>query len=161
MEAEEIVIGMGSFEVKGPGFVLSCVGIGSCVATIIYDPQNKVYGIGHIMLPYQQNTQTTNPNKFADVCIPNMIKDLLYLGGERRKLVAKISGGAHMFPTLKQTTMTINSKNVEAVKEVLKKERIPILAEDTGGSIGRTIKLDTATEKVTIVMRSTGEEKNL
>ena len=41
--------------------------------------------------------------------------------------------------------MRIGPRNVEAVKEYLKKYSIPIVAEDTGGNSGRTIEFDPAT----------------
>ena len=39
-------------------------------------------------------------------------------------------------------TMRIGPRNVEAVKEYLKKYSIPIVSEDTGGSSGRTIEFN-------------------
>lgn len=161
MESNEISIGMGSFEVRKEGYVLTCVGIGSCIATVIYDPVQKIYGMGHIMLPFRQTAITQNPNKFADVCIPNMIKDILYLGGERKNLAAKIAGGAHMFPTMESKTVTVNTRNIDAVKKVLADESIKIVAEDTGGNLGRTVKIDTTTGEVTVIIRSTGESKRI
>ena len=47
-------------------------------------------------------------------------------------------------------SMRIGPRNVEAVKNELRKNRIPLVAEDTGGSSGRTIEFDPETCKLTI-----------
>lgn len=47
--------------------------------------------------------------------------------------------------TSAKDTMRIGPRNVEAVKKELKKNSIPIIAEDTGGNSGRTIEFNPAT----------------
>ena len=69
-----------------------------------------------------------------------LIKELCEAGANRSRLKAKIAGGAQMFAfESQQAAMRVGLANVDAVREKLKKEGIPIVAEDTGGSHGRTI----------------------
>ncbi|MES7047941.1 hypothetical protein U6S72_12225, partial [Cutibacterium acnes] len=46
--------------------------------------------------------------------------------------------------------MRIGPRNVEACKDVLKREGIRILSEDTGGNCGRTIEMDCSTGELHI-----------
>lgn len=159
---EEITVGMGKYEIKKEDTLLVCVGIGSCISTVIMDSQNKVYGMAHVMLPnYNPSINTTNPNRYANVCIPNMIKDMIALGAKKENLKAKIAGGAHMFATFVPDKESINLKNIRAVKEVLQEETIPILAEDIGGNAGRTIKFNVDIEEFKIIIRANNEEKTI
>jgi chemotaxis protein CheD len=159
---EDITVGMGAFEICGKGPTLVCLGIGSCIAVMCYDGNNQVYGMAHVMLPLMpENSNSGNPNRYADVCIPNMIEGMLSRGAKKENIRCKISGGAHMFPSLKSNALTINIQNIEAVKKVLTNQNINILAEDTGGNVGRTIKFFTDSERVEIIMRSTGIMKEL
>lgn len=64
---------------------------------------------------------------------------------------AKIAGGAQMFQVAsKSEIMRIGPRNVEAVKREIQKYRIPIVAEDTGGSNGRTIEFNPENGVLTI-----------
>lgn len=80
-----------------------------------------------------------NMLKFADRAVPIMVGRLLNRGANKNSLIAKIVGGAHMFPTLMdEEVMNIGKRNVEAVKKQLQALGIKIVAEETGASIGRT-----------------------
>jgi len=65
-------------------------------------------------------------------------------------LKAKIAGGAQMFNFGSSDTIRIGPRNIEAVKKELKRLAIPIVAEDTGGSSGRTIEFNPLTSKLSI-----------
>ena len=97
----------------------------------------------HIMLPSsEQIKNNANPAKFADTGIVKLLEEMVKLGAKRNKIVSKIAGGAQMFNFNDASDiMKIGSRNVSAAKETLKKLNIPLIAEDTGGSYGRTIEL--------------------
>ncbi len=87
-----------------------------------------------------------NMLKFADKAVPIMVGRLLNRGANKSNLVAKLVGGAHMFPTLMdEEVMNIGKSNVEAVKKQLQAFGIKIVAEETGASIGRTAIFDVKT----------------
>lgn len=65
------------------------------------------------------------------------------MGVPRKRLVAKIAGGARMFEVSGSTSVgNIGEKNAIASKQKLKELGIPILAEDTGLNYGRTVELN-------------------
>ena len=95
----------------------------------------------HIMLPDSTKIKNNeNCAKFADTGIDEMIRQVVAAGASRAGLKAKIAGGAQMFAfSSENDLLRVGARNVEAVKEKLAALRIPILAEDTGNSYGRTI----------------------
>ena len=56
-----------------------------------------------------------------------------------------------MFPMLGESdAMQIGKNNISAVKQLLEKECIPLMAEDTGKSIGRTMRFSVSENTITI-----------
>ena len=139
--ADLIKVGMADFKVsRSPATIIS-YGLGSCIGVSLYDPQTKIGGLLHIMLPdSKQSRATDNPAKFADTGIPLMLDEVLKMGASRSRLVAKMAGGAQMFNFSGNTDISaIGQRNVDAAKEILAKHKIRIVAEDTGLDYGRTI----------------------
>ncbi len=138
--AKIIKIGMADLNVATPPDVLQTCGLGSCVGICLWDPVTKVSGMAHIMLPSSLQGKNGNEAKFADTAVPLLIQGMLKLGAEKSRLVAKIAGGAQMFSFYSANDiMKIGERNVEAVKMVLEKTKIRLIAEDVGGNYGRTI----------------------
>ncbi len=142
--ADLIRVGMADYKVGSAPSTIISYGLGSCIGISLYDPQTKVGGLLHIMLPDStQARPTDNPAKFADTGLPLMLKDVLALGATKTRLVAKIAGGAQMFAFQNATDiMRVGSRNAEAAKKILKSLGIKLIAEDTGGTYGRTVSID-------------------
>lgn len=141
---ELIKVGMADYKVgKAPDTIIS-YGLGSCIGISLYDPQAKVGGLLHIMLPDSKQARASdNPAKFADTGMPLLLRDVLALGAVRSRLVAKMAGGAQMFAFANATdVMRVGARNAEAVKSILNEMNIRLLAEDTGGTYGRTVSID-------------------
>ena len=62
-----IKVGMADYKVlKGEGELIT-LGLGSCVGIILYDPNTRIAGMAHIMLPSSQNMRNqTNLAIFSD-----------------------------------------------------------------------------------------------
>ncbi len=136
-----VTIGISDMKVVKCADSLVTYALGSCVGICLYDPTTKVGGLGHIMLP---NYPVTNPKenkfRFADTCIPQMLDEMERLGCIRRRIVAKIAGGAKMFDVSGDSAFgNIGARNITAVKTTLQSFQIPIQAEDTGLNYGRTV----------------------
>lgn len=139
--SEIIKVGMADLKVcKSPNGVTT-LGLGSCVGIALRDPVTKIGGLAHIMLPDSKSIrQNSNIPKFADTGIEELVRQMVAAGAGRTKLVAKIAGGAQMFSFQSQSDLgRVGDRNVEAVKKKLQEMKIPILAEDTGKSYGRTV----------------------
>lgn len=141
--AELIKVGMADYKTgRSPASLIS-YGLGSCVGIALYDPVAKVGGLAHIMLPDSTQARATeNPAKFADTCLPIMLEEILKLGATKSRILAKIAGGAQMFTFANATDiMRVGERNSEAVRTILKKLELRMVAEDTGGNYGRTVEL--------------------
>lgn len=140
---EELVVGVGSYHVSKEPVRLVCISLGSCVAISIHDARRDIGGLSHAMLPfYGDGRDKVNAAKYVDTSIYLMVDDILENGMRKRELKAKISGGAQMFSYINSDSLDIGSRNIDAAREVLKKEGIRLVAEDVGGHRGRTVHFD-------------------
>ncbi|ERL03627.1 chemotaxis protein CheD [Mitsuokella sp. oral taxon 131] len=159
--AEMIRVGMADYKVgRAPATIIS-YGLGSCIGISMYDPQTKVGGLLHIMLPdSKQAKQSENPAKFADTGIPLMLDDVMKLGAVRSRIVAKIAGGAQMFAFANSTDiMRVGARNAEASKKMLKELGIRLIAEDTGANYGRTVQINLENGVYTVKTINKGEKE--
>lgn len=149
---QEIHVGMADLKVARAPAVLLSLGIGSCVGIILYDAVTKIGGLAHIMLPDINIVKNrVNRAKFANTAVPDMVEEMEKLGAQRKTMKARIMGGAHMFGFVKHDSiLNIGERNIEQVKRTLEELRIRLVAEDIGGSYGRSVYvyLDTGTVKV-------------
>ncbi|HBT79487.1 MAG: chemotaxis protein CheD [Selenomonas sp.] len=158
---ELIRVGMADYKVgKAPATLIS-YGLGSCIGVSLYDPQLKIGGLLHIMLPDSKQARSSdNPAKFADTGLPLMLEDVLKLGASRSRLVAKIAGGAQMFAFANATDiMRVGARNAEAITKLLQEEHIPLKAQDVGGTYGRTVSIDLNTGLYTVRTIAKGEKQ--
>ena len=120
---------------------ITTLGLGSCVGIAVRDPVTKIGGLAHVMLPDSSSIRSiTSIPKFADTGIEELVKQVVAKGANRRRLVAKIAGGAQMFAFQSKNEMVrVGERNVQASKKKLAELQIPILAEDTGKNFGRTV----------------------
>ena len=136
-------------------------GLGSCVGIVLYDERKKIAGMLHIMLPDSSlgKSDRINVAKFADTGIYALMELLKAEGVRPMALKAKIAGGSQMFQFGSSDTIRIGPRNVEAVKQELKRLSIPIIAEDTGGSSGRTIEFNPTESMLNIRTVNKGQKK--
>lgn len=163
--AEVIRVQMAELKVAKNPAVLNCIGLGSCIGLVLYDRMAKVGGMAHIMMPDSQRAKLSeagvfNPAKYADTAIDEMLKGMQDLGAKKFNIKAYIFGGANMFPELfhKDAFLNMGERNIDSVKEALLARKTKLVAEDTGGSIGRTITLYTESGRVEM-KTAQGEEK--
>lgn len=152
-----IVIGMADLKVSRSPDILTTLGLGSCVGITLYDASSKIGGMAHIMLPQSSSYGGQNRAKFADTGIADLLDLMIRTGARRTSLIAKLAGGAHMFGGSTNDILKVGSRNAAACTEILTRLRIPIRANDTGGTHGRTIELDISTGALKIRTVGYGE----
>ncbi len=158
--SEEIHVGMADMKFGLAPLVLTSLGLGSCVGIMLYYSYTKIGGLAHIMLPDVDAVKNrTNRAKFANTAIPDLVEKMEKLGADRRFIKAKIMGGAHMFGfATTNKVFNVGNRNVEKVKAILKEMRIRLVAEDTGGSYGRSVYFDLSTGEVRVRTINHGEK---
>ena len=127
---------------SGEGVIIT-LGLGSCVACILYDATVQVGGLVHILLPsLTLARERTNPAKFAETAVPFLVKEMQALGASPDRLRARLVGGAAMFSNLGSPGVALmGERNIQSTREALKAARIPVIAEDTGLGYGRSVYL--------------------
>ena len=149
---KELRVGIADCKIGSSPQQIITIGLGSCVGIAIFDYQKKIGGLAHIMLPDStQFSNISNKYKFANLAIPQLVEGLVALGANKKRLQAKIAGGASMFNfSDKSMVMDIGKRNIEAVKDALGKECIPVIAQNVGGNKGRSIRFDTETGFISV-----------
>jgi chemotaxis receptor (MCP) glutamine deamidase CheD len=120
--------------------------LGSCVAVCLYDPVLRAGGMNHILLP---SCRVGDRNPRCGIhAMELLINELMKLGGERRRFVAKAFGGANVLQGIKMPP--VGEGNARFVREFLALEKIPLVAERMGGTHAVHLYFHTDTGKVTV-----------
>ena len=161
MRKTDKTVNLGEIGLSKTHSVLSCYGLGSCVAVALFDPETKIGGLAHVVLPedaeYNLNMGNKEaylllidllgrPAKFADSGLTVMLNKLKECGAKLHNLQAKVVGGARVLPpiSLNSLELDIGKQNEIAVKRQLERYDIPIVASDLGGSESRMVKFHPA-----------------
>jgi chemotaxis protein CheD len=139
-----------------PNEELVALGLGSCIGLAIVDRTAGVAGLAHIVLP-ESNDRVEQVGKFADTAVPELIAKMREAGAVERRFETAIAGGARMFEM--SSGLDIGARNEAAVRAALAKARISIRAAETGGNIGRTVKISVGELLVTV--RSAGQQPEM
>ncbi len=163
--AASVAVEMGDMWVSGASDErLTASGMGACVGLCLYDPTVSLGAMAHIVLPetpdplplFRGQPLALRPGKCADTAVAFLLAEIVERGARVRHLRAAMAGGAHIFshsslshshpahmapapPPLSR--LEIGPRNAEAVREALRREGIPLVMEDVGGTFGRTVAL--------------------
>jgi chemotaxis protein CheD len=156
-----IAVGLGECVVsKTNGDVLVAYGLGSCVAVSMFDPDKKVCGLLHAVLPEEINGVETR-TKFVNSGIEELLHSMEKAGAKKEKIVVRIAGGANMITAPGfSSSFDIGTRNVAAAHATLNKMKLPLKSENVGGHVGRTVRFYVETGQVTVRMIG-GVEANL
>jgi chemotaxis protein CheD len=114
---------------RGEGAITTV--LGSCVSTCLWDPVERIGGMNHFMLPgdnAQAGSAWAASARFGVYAMEVLINEMIRLGADRRRLIAKVFGGAQLLAGFER--LDVGAKNSEFVLEFLKVEGIRILAKD-------------------------------
>jgi len=117
-------------------YLISTV-LGSCVAVCLWDKVIRRGGMNHIMLPLWNGEGLATP-KYGNIAMEKLFAKVLSIGCRRENLVAKVFGGANVNGTGLEVFM-IGDRNATLAFQMLEEFRIPVVAKDIGGRVGRKI----------------------
>jgi chemotaxis protein CheD len=158
--AAEVMVRMGEMAVsRTPGDVLVSIGLGSCIGLCLIDRRRQAAGLAHVMLPTGGPGET--PGKFAPSAVPALVDELQQLGAIKTALEAVLVGGAQMFSfgNAGDGNLDVGARNDVATREALDAARIPVIADATGGSTGRTVRLLVEEPRVIVKEAGAGERE--
>jgi chemotaxis protein CheD len=146
----ETMVRMGELATSAvAGDVLVSLGLGSCIGLALFDRRVGVAGLAHIVLPASTGPASAGAFKFADVAVPELIDRVVAAGGRRALLEAALVGGASMF-AVSNAALEVGVRNEAAVRDLLAAERINVIAAETGGDRGRTVRVHVGPSRVTV-----------
>jgi len=120
--------------------------LGSCVAVCLYDPNLRIGGVNHYMLPYWNGRGLASP-KYGNIAIEKLISKLISLGSDKNNIIAKVFGGGEVIQS-NNNQFSIGERNIEVANTILKEQKIRIYSSSTGGKLGRKIIYNTETGEV-------------
>ncbi len=122
--------------------IIVTLGLGSCVAIMLHDPEARIGAMAHVLLPsHSLARDQSNPAKFPETAVPFLVQQMLAAGASRQRLVAKLAGGASMFAQLMTPgTVQMGERNIAASRAALRAASIPIVGEAVGGERGRSVR---------------------
>ena len=75
---------------------LVALGLGSCVAITLYDPEEKIGGLAHAMLPKNRGS-TKQPGKYVDTAVDKLVEKLEERGAKKKPRGEGSRGVKHVF----------------------------------------------------------------
>lgn len=141
----KVIVGIADLAATNkPGPVLSTYSLGSCIGVSAYDPQSRVGGLVHMMLPdssIEPRKAASQPAMFIDTGIPALLGAVEALGANRQHLVICAAGGAQVLDS--GGFFNIGRRNYENLMSILKHHDLRLHAEQIGGLVSRSMFLHT------------------
>ena len=130
-----------------PDVMLTTI-LGSCVAVCMRDPKTGVGGMNHFLLPSGKAEGLDEGRRYGAYAMELLINELLKRGASRKRLEAKVFGGANVLKGF--TSNPVGTRNADFVLAYLAAERIPVMAEDLRGIHPRKVFFFPQTGKVMV-----------
>jgi len=144
-------VGISEYHIDAPPALLVSYGLGSCLAIALHAPRLQFGALAHTLLPTARPGGQERQTKYVDSTIRLMVADLAQKGAAPADLVAKLAGGANMFSAAGLSPdQGIGQRNIQSARQTLAELGIPVVAEDVGGSSGRTVEFDVATGRLQV-----------
>ncbi|MBO7136015.1 MAG: chemotaxis protein CheD [Spirochaetaceae bacterium] len=131
--------------------VLISTVLGSCISIAFYDPEIKLGGLNHFMLPTTNRTQEISveeQGRYGDFAMELLLNDMFKKGAKKENLKAKVFGGGNVLDDGGFHKNRTGLNNISFALDYLQTENIPIIANDTGGIFPRKIFYDPQTSKI-------------
>ena len=125
------------FCTAGSGIVSTV--LGSCVSICLWDAATRVGGMNHYVLPHAPAGEISL--RYGDVAISALWRAMERHGAERRRIRAKIFGGAAVLSV--GPDETVGEKNVRLAYAWLSERGVPVIAAHTGGENGMNVRFRT------------------
>ncbi|HEY5939481.1 MAG TPA: chemotaxis protein CheD [Gemmatimonadales bacterium] len=152
MSGREVVVKVADLRCGMGDDTLVTVGLGSCVAILLYDAEARIGGMAHILLPSPAlSRRDSNPAKFPQTAVPRLLELMGTDGAKPQRITARLAGGASMFASLAPPgTIQMGERNLVAARQVLNTHRLPLVGEAVGGDFGRTVRFHIGDGRVEI-----------
>lgn len=145
--SETLSLNLGDTFVSQQFVIVTCHGLGSCVALFLYDINSTNSAGAHIMLPGQFDGALLMPNCYAATAIETLLMSLEMRGTSRANIRAAVIGGANVANI---TGLDVGKENVSSVMSELRKHNIGIAQMNIGERNARTARFCSRTRRVQV-----------
>ena len=137
----------GSYHISSAEPLILQAFLGTCVGVAMYDAENKIGGLIHLLLPEPIATEgSLFPDKYASTGLPRFIRALCDAGALKENLRACVAGGALIGPLEERDlSLDIGGRSVEITQRLLNENGIPISKSETGGFFACRLSLNLQT----------------
>ena len=150
-------VGIGDFVVSNQkDDIITTIALGSCVAVCLWEPEARIAGMLHFMLPDSKlnaERARTQPAVFADLGIPLLFRAAYELGAEKKRCHVRLVGGAEVTgqrPQAIEGFFNVGPRNVLAARGVLWRNGIMTRGEAVGGNTVRSLSMSVADGRIAI-----------
>jgi len=115
--------------------------VGSCLAVCLFDSSRKIGGMVNFVVPGGTNTRFIDHSEISRIGVLNMeylIGEMVKLGGNRKKMIAKIFGAAFLSDE-PSATKELSHDNLNFVSRYFDSEKIILGSTDLGGEFRRKL----------------------
>ena len=121
--------------------------LGSCVAIVLWQPQRRIGGMCHFMLPARPRDRGANEpldGRYGDEAMDLLLSEVRRAGTASADYQAKLFGGGCMFAASERARggSDISRRNMEAGRALLEREGLRLLTHDLGGQGHRNVIFD-------------------
>jgi len=140
------VVGIGGWAVSNsPEDILRTYALGSCIALILHHPKTNTMGLVHIALPDPlcHAGEKHRDGYYATSAVPLLLKEVRAAAGRyaanNSGIVAKLVGGAAVIKI--KDPFHLGKRILSEIENSLHHFNIPIVKQNTGGTVARTVSL--------------------
>lgn len=146
---------LGEIKVSADKTLIYEINVNTSVALMVYDLQNQVGGVAHIVLPESSLSNAyaeQAPGKHADTGVPALLQAYQDAGGQKRTTVVKMVGGAQLFNFGGGAGNLLNmgARTATAIRAAMSRQGLAIEKADTGGNKGKRIQFILATGQIAV-----------
>lgn len=149
-----LVVDIADVAVVAEPTILVTYTLGSCIGVTVWDPDVRVGGLLHYMLPDSHQSPErglTNPAIYCDTGLQKLFHMAYALKASKRRLRIAVAGGSQLLND--DDTLNIGRRNYLALRKIFWKNGIEIQQQDVGGSVSRSMRLNVQTGEVLISTR--------
>lgn len=141
--AHNVVVGLADVVVSNSaGAVLATYSLGSCLGVAAYDPEARVGGLLHAMLPdshIDPIKAAQKPGMFVDTGVPLLISAMQQMRADIHRMQTTVLGGAQIMDN--SGFFNIGKRNYDALLHAFRVLGLRVHREDVGGFASRTMYL--------------------
>jgi chemotaxis protein CheD len=115
--------------------------LGSCVALTFWEPQSRIGGMCHYLLPAPHRpVEQHEDGRYGTTVFARLIRALQREGVDPAQCEIKLFGGGNMLPAVSRDNgQGVGERNIEIARLLLARHQLPLVAEDCGGFGHRTV----------------------